>query len=55
LPPVKKAKSIALKAAKGKGKKISNEEIDDEDGLAMCAMNFSKLMKSKIFKNKKIC
>jgi hypothetical protein len=53
LPPVKKAKSIALKAAKGKNKCSSDEEFDDEDGIAMFARNFRKLMNSKRFKNKK--
>jgi len=52
LPPVKKVKSIALKAVKDKSKISSNEETDDEDGLSMFARNFSKLMKSKRFKNK---
>jgi len=32
LPPVKKNKSIALKAAKGKNKISSDEKTDDEDG-----------------------
>jgi hypothetical protein len=50
LPPVKKNKSIALKAAKGKNKISSNEETDDEDGLTMLARKFGKLMKSKRFK-----
>jgi hypothetical protein len=53
LPHVKKVKSIVLKIAKGKSKISPDEEIDDEDGLAMFARNFSKLMKSKRFKNKK--
>jgi hypothetical protein len=45
LPPFKKVKSIALKALKGKSKIFS-----DEDGLAMLARKFSKLMKSKRFR-----
>jgi hypothetical protein len=53
LPLVEKAKSIALKAAKGKSKISSNEETTDEDGLTMFARNFSKLMKSKRLKNKR--
>jgi hypothetical protein len=43
LPPLKKGKSIALKAAKEKVSKSSN----DEDELAMFAINFRKLMNSK--------
>jgi hypothetical protein len=50
LPHVKKNKSIALKAANGKNKISSDEETDDEDGLAMLVRKFGKLMKSKIFK-----
>jgi hypothetical protein len=50
LSPVKKAKSIALKA--GKGKISSNEDTDDEEGIAMLAKNFTKLLKTKKFKNK---
>jgi len=43
LPPLKKGKSITLKAAKEKVSKSSN----DEDELAMFAINFRKLMNSK--------
>jgi hypothetical protein len=50
LPPVKKNKSITLKAAKDKNKISFHEETDDEDGLAMLARKFDKLMKSKRFK-----
>jgi hypothetical protein len=53
LPPLKKVKSIALKGAKEKIRNSSSEESDDEDGLAMFARNFRKLMNSKRFKNKK--
>jgi len=53
LPPVKKGKSIVLKATKCKSKYSSDEESDDEDGIAMFARNFRKLMNSKRFKNKK--
>jgi hypothetical protein len=45
LPPIKPAKSIALKATKGK----SEISSDDEDGIDVLAWNFSKLMKSKRF------
>ncbi len=48
LPPLRKTKSNALKVAKEK----SNSSSDD-DGLAMFARNFRKLMNSKRFKNKK--
>jgi hypothetical protein len=52
LPPVKKVKSIALKAAKGKSRISSNEETDEDEGFAMLARSFRKLMKTKNFKNK---
>jgi hypothetical protein len=52
LPLVKKAKSIALKATKGKSRISSYEDTDDEEGIAMLARNFRKLMKTKKFKNK---
>jgi hypothetical protein len=47
LPPVKKAKSIALKTSKGKSKNSSEEESNDEDGIAMLARNFKHLLNSK--------
>jgi len=47
LPPLKKGKSITLKAAKEKVSKSSDEESDDEDGITMFAINFRKLMNSK--------
>jgi len=50
LPPVKKAKSIALKTSKGKRKVSSDEETDDEHGLAMLVRKFSKLIESKRFR-----
>jgi hypothetical protein len=52
LPLLKKVKSIAFKAAKEKVSNSSNEESDDEDGIAMFARNFIKLMNSKMFRNK---
>jgi hypothetical protein len=51
LPPVKKAKAIALKASKKKVKVSSEEDSDnEEDALAMLAKNFRKLMKNDKFK-----
>jgi len=47
LPPVKEAKSIALKASKGKGKNSFVEEFNDEDGIAMFARNIKDLLNSK--------
>jgi hypothetical protein len=47
LPPVKKAKSIALKASKGKSKNSSEEESNDEDGIAMFARNLRDLLNSE--------
>jgi len=54
LPPVKKAKTIALKASKKKARvsfeKDSNNE--EEDAVAMLAKNFGRLMKNEKFKKK---
>jgi hypothetical protein len=47
LPPVKIAKSIAFKASKGKSNNFSEEEPNDEDGIAMLARNFIDLLNSK--------
>jgi hypothetical protein len=49
LPPLRKTKSVALKTAKEKSEKSS-----DEDELDMFARNFRKLMNSsnKKFRNK---
>jgi hypothetical protein len=56
LPPVKKVKTIALKASKASKKKSvvsSDEDSDvDEDGVAMLAKNFEHLMKNNKFKKK---
>jgi hypothetical protein len=56
LPPVRKAKTIALKASKASQKKprvSSDEDSDiDEDVVAMLAKNFERFMKSNKFKNK---
>jgi hypothetical protein len=47
LPPIKKAKSIGLKDAKGKSKNSSKEESDDEDDIAMFARNLIDLLNSE--------
>jgi hypothetical protein len=56
LPPVKKAKTIALKAFKASKKKSrvsSDEDSDiDEDALTMLAKNFEWFMKNNKFKKK---
>jgi len=46
LPPLRKTKSIALKAAKEKSNNSSDEDYDDDDGFALFARNFRKLMNS---------
>jgi hypothetical protein len=46
LPPLRNTKSIALKAAKEKSNNYSYEDFDDEDGFALFAINFRKMMKS---------
>jgi hypothetical protein len=46
LPPLRNTKSIALKAAKEKSNNSSYEDFDDEDGFALFAINFRKMMKS---------
>jgi len=58
LPPVRKAKTIALKASKASKKKSrvsSDEDFDedsdiDEDAVAMLAKNFEQFMKNNKFK-----
>jgi hypothetical protein len=56
IPPVKKAKTIALKASKASKKKFvvsSDEDSDiDEDAMAMLAKNFERFMKNNKFKKK---
>jgi len=47
LPSVKKAKSIALNASKGKSKNSCEEGSNDEDGIAILARNFIDLLNSK--------
>jgi len=45
-PPLRKTKSIALKATKEKFKNSSDEESNDDDGFTMFARNFRKMMSS---------
>jgi hypothetical protein len=53
LPPVKKVKTIALNASKKKARVLSEEDSDnEEDGVAMLAKNFERLMKNDKFKKK---
>jgi len=53
LPPVKKAKTIALKASKRKARVPSEEDSDsEEDAVAMLAKNFGRLMNNDKFKKK---
>jgi ribosomal protein L12E/L44/L45/RPP1/RPP2 len=53
LPPVKKVKTIALKASKTKAKVSSEEDSEkEEDDVVMLAMNFGRLMTNDWFKNK---
>jgi hypothetical protein len=53
LPPVKKLKTIALKASKKKVEASSEDGSEDEEkAVAMLAKNFSRLMKDDWFKKK---
>jgi len=53
LPPVKKVKTIALKASKKKAKVSYEEDFEkEEDVVAMLAKNFRKLMRNNRFKKK---
>jgi hypothetical protein len=53
LPPVKKVKTIALKASKKKVKVSSEEDSEkEEDAMAMLAKNFGRLMRNDRFKKK---
>jgi hypothetical protein len=56
LPPVRKAKTIALKASKASKKRFvvsSDEDSDvDEDAVAMLAKNFERFMKNNKFNKK---
>jgi hypothetical protein len=53
LPPVKKVKTIALKASKKKAKVSYEEDSEkEEDAVAMLAMSFGRLMRNDRFKKK---
>jgi hypothetical protein len=53
LPPVKKLKTIALKASKKKVEASSEDDSEDEEkAMAMLAKNFKRLMKDDRFKKK---
>jgi hypothetical protein len=53
LPPVKKLKTIALKASKKKVEASSKDDSEDEEkDVAMLAKNFRRLMKDDRFKKK---
>jgi hypothetical protein len=53
LPPVKKLKTIALKAFKKKVEASSEDDFEDEEKVvAMLAKNFRRLMKDDRFKKK---
>jgi hypothetical protein len=53
LPPVKKLKTIALKASKKKVEASSEDDSEDEEkAMAMLAKNFRRLMKDDRFKKK---
>jgi hypothetical protein len=53
LPPVKKVKTIALKASKKKARVSFEEDSDnEEDVVAMLAKIFGRLMKNDKFKKK---
>jgi hypothetical protein len=53
LPPVKKLKTIALKASKKKVEASSDDDSEDEDkAVAMLAKKFKRLMKDDRFKKK---
>jgi hypothetical protein len=53
LPPVKKLKTIALKASKKKVEASSEDDSEDEDkAVAMLAKTFRRLMKDDRFKKK---
>jgi hypothetical protein len=53
LPPVRKAKTITLKASKKKTRVSSDEDSDiDQDVVAMLANNFERFMKNDKFKKR---
>jgi hypothetical protein len=53
LPPVKKLKTIALKASKKKVEASSKDDSEEEEkAMAMLAKNFIRLMRDDRFKKK---
>jgi len=51
LPPVKKLKTIALKASKKKVEASSEDNSEDEEkAMAMLVKNFGRLMRNEQFK-----
>jgi hypothetical protein len=53
LPPVKKLKTIALKASKKKVEVSSGDDSEDEEkAVAMLAKNYRRLMRNERFKKK---
>jgi hypothetical protein len=52
LPSRRRSQLHALKAAKEKSRVSSDEDVDEDEGIAMLARNFRKLMKNQKFKNK---
>jgi hypothetical protein len=52
LPPVRKAKTISLKASKASKKKSVVSSDEDSDAVAMLAKNFEHFMKNNKFKKK---
>jgi hypothetical protein len=51
LPPVKKLKTIALKASKKKVEVSSEDNSEDEEkAMAMLVKNFGRLMRNEQFK-----
>jgi hypothetical protein len=53
LPPVKKMKTIALKASKKKVEVSSKDDsVDEEKAMAMLAKIFERLMRNDRFKKK---
>lgn len=53
LPPIKKLKTIALKASKKKVEVSSGDDSEDEEkAVAMLPKNFERLMRNELFKKK---
>jgi hypothetical protein len=52
LPPVKKLKTIAMKASKKKVEASSEDDFEEEKAVAMLAKNFRRLMRDDRFLKK---